>query len=340
MHTMALLTEDVHAVDLTDSLFEVVESNGSVIEARLGDGGFTPQKLARDAVAFVEALTAQDPSIEIIRIRAPRFAVEALMRHAAARPVDGDFEAADLLPGLVWQLADRWLIQTGPRPYPELRIMDGGRGRPMRPPKPRGIVYRRRIPWLNRELSFRVASAEEDVGLLNSWMNEPHIAAIWDEAGPIEHHRAYLKGLTADPHILPLIGLLDGAPFGWFEVYYAAENRIGPHYNCEDWDRGWHVAIGDPSCRGAAYVPAWLPSLTHFMFLDEPRTQRIVGEPRADHRQQIRNLERSGFATVGTIDFPHKRAALVMLTRDRFFRDHLWAPCAADASLSGVPRRR
>ena len=170
-------------------------------------------------------------------------------------------------------------------------------------------------------------------------MNEPHIAAIWDEAGSIERHRAYLRNLVADPHILPLIGLLDGAPFGWFEVYYAAENRLGAHYPCEDWDRGWNVAIGDLGCRGAAYVPAWLPSLTHFMFLDEPRTRRIVGEPRADHRQQIRNLERSGFATVGTIDFPHKRAALVMLTRDRFFRDHLWAPCAADRSLVGVPRR-
>ena len=319
--------------------FTIVGARDGALEARLETAPRDePSLLLRETIAFIERSTAQDPMIETIRLHADADARDMLVAQAAAQRV-ADIDAVDLLPSLVWQLPDLWLTDARRRPFPRLRVTTGGRGHPLRPPKPRGMVYRRRIPWLDRELAFRAATPD-DAPLLHAWMNKPRVADIWDEAGPIERHRAYLDTLIADPHMLPLIGLLGGAPFGWFEVYYAAENRIGPHYDCDDFDRGWHVAIGDEECRGAAHVSAWLPSLMHFLFLDEPRTQRIVGEPRADHRQQLRNLERSGFATLGTIDFPHKRAALVMLTRERFFRDHLWAPGAAEASLCGAPRLR
>lgn len=86
------------------------------------------------------------------------------------------------------------------------------------------------------------------------------------------------------------------------------------------------MLIGDGEIRGKAYISAWLPSLMHYIFLDDPRTQRIVGEPRIDHVQQIRNLDRSGFAKVKAFDFPHKRAMLVMLLRERFFGERLWVP--------------
>jgi acetyl CoA:N6-hydroxylysine acetyl transferase len=70
------------------------------------------------------------------------------------------------------------------------------------------------------------------------------------------------------------------------------------------------------------------------MLLDDPRTQRIVGEPRADHAQQIRNLERSGFASVKEFDFPHKRAMLVMLLRERYFGERLWIPRRPEAAAA------
>jgi acetyl CoA:N6-hydroxylysine acetyl transferase len=316
--------------------FEIVADENGVVDVIANGDAATPENIARQAISFVEALTTQDASINVVRVRGSRHLIDALVHRAAAQPALGDAAAVELWPGLVWQLRQRWLPLSDAAPYPELRVIHDGRGHPLRPPMPHGTLYRRWIPWLGCDLSFRVA-VEDDVGLLHRWMNQPRVAEIWDEAGSIEHHRAYLGDLLVDPHMLPLIGMLDGAPIGWFEVYYAAENRLGPHYPCEDWDRGWHVAIGEETCRGAAYVSAWLPSLLHFMFLDEPRTRRIVGEPRADHAQQLRNLERSGFATIGSVDFPHKRAALVMLTRERFFRDRLWAP---DAATRGAPRCR
>jgi RimJ/RimL family protein N-acetyltransferase len=59
--------------------------------------------------------------------------------------------------------------------------------------------------------------------------------------------------------------------------------------------------------------------LVHYLFLDEPRTQRIVCEPRADNARMIQHLQALGFAKHKEFDFPHKRAALMVLERETFF---------------------
>jgi len=76
-------------------------------------------------------------------------------------------------------------------------------------------------------------------------MNDPRVEVVWEDGGDLARHRRDIEERTADPHVLPLIGCADGVPFGYFEVYWARENRIGPHYNADDYDRGWHVAIGE-----------------------------------------------------------------------------------------------
>jgi hypothetical protein len=40
----------------------------------------------------------------------------------------------------------------------------------------------------------------------------------------------------------------------------------------------------------------------------------------------IRNLARCGYANLKEFDFPHKRAMLSMLLRERFFEERLWVP--------------
>jgi RimJ/RimL family protein N-acetyltransferase len=231
-----------------------------------------------------------------------------------------------LLPDVAMQRRDNWLVDAGLPPLPKHYVMTDGKRHPQRAPKPEGLVYARYIPWLAEVISFRVANLEDDLRPFHRWMNDPRVAAFWDEAGDLEKHRTYLAKIRADPHMLPLIGCFGGAPFGYFEVYWAKENRIAPFYDAEDYDRGWHVVVGEDAYRGRRFISAWLPSLMHYIFLDDCRTQRIVGEPAAAHRQQLRNLEISGFAKIKNFDFPHKRATLVMLLRERFFGDRLWLP--------------
>lgn len=302
------------------------ESEGvALAELRAADAATALALLLRaleGATAIREAVTP----LRLLDLDAAGAFADALAHGLTRVGVAGLGEGGlEVFPEALWQLPELWLPQPRP-PFPQRLVLTAGRRHPARPAKPEGVVYARHIPWLGARFELRALDLEADLALFHRWMNDPRVAAIWDEAGDLARHRAYLEALRADPHMLPLMGMVDGVPFAYFEVYWAKENRIAPFYDAGDHDRGWHVLVGEDAFRGRAYVATWLPCLMHYIFLDDARTGRIVGEPRADHHQQLRNLERSGFARVGSFDFPHKRAALVMLTRERFFGDRLWVP--------------
>jgi acetyl CoA:N6-hydroxylysine acetyl transferase len=225
-----------------------------------------------------------------------------------------------------FQHPELWLNGPLRHAFPLRYVFTDGKRHPLRAPKPRGTVYARWIPWLTARFSLRTIAGEPDLRVFHDWMNDPRVNYYWEEAGTIERHHNYLAELSADPHMLPLLGCVDDRPFCYFEIYWARENRLGPYYDALDHDRGWHVVVGEENCRGRDWVTAWLPSLMHYMFLDDPRTQRIVGEPRIDHTRQLKNLDHAGFARIKHVTLPHKRAVLVRLERERFFSDRLWAP--------------
>ena len=278
-----------------------------------------PAEAAAVFSSAVEYLTAQSCEVQLVAV-----GNVALLDFPLGTMED---DRLILDPAAFWQWPFPWVTKPA-YPKPQVHVFSNGQYHPKRPTKPIGVVYERFIPWLKQTLSFRVADPVKDLDHFHRWMNDEQVKTIWEDGGEREKHLDILRERRADPHMLALIGCFGDVPFGYFEVYWAKENRLGPYYDAEDYDRGWHVAIGEPDYRGKKWITAWLPSLMHFIFLDDPRTQRIVGEPRASHHQQIRNLDRSGFAKVKHFNFPHKRAMLVMLTRERFFGDHLWTPAA------------
>ena len=320
----------------------VVADSVTVLELRLRERGDHLEVLnasddrdlaARAVSASAEALFAWRPGVDrlVLDLGGGASLARELMDSGLAIMCEGQMV---LFPELVMQRRDNWLVNSGRPPLPQLHVMTDGRRHPRRAARPMGKVYGRFIPWLSEVISFRVADLDNDLHLLHRWMNDPRVDAFWNEAGDLDKHRRYLAGILADPHMLPLIGCFGDEPFSYFELYWAKENRIAPFYDAADYDRGWHVVVGEDAFRGRRYISAWLPSLMHYMFLDDCRTQRIVGEPAAAHSQQLRNLERSGFAKIKNFDFPHKRATLVMLLRERFFADRLWLPAAADLAVS------
>ncbi|MBA1200979.1 acetyltransferase [Pseudomonas capeferrum] len=225
-----------------------------------------------------------------------------------------------------WQSPRPWLPKASFVAPPVEFVTTGETRHPLRPMPSSGLLYRRFIPWLGQTLTFEIADADRDLPAFNRWMNSPRVAEFWEEQGSLERHHAYLQTLLDDSHAQPVIGRFDGVAFGYFETYWAKEDRIAPFYQPHDFDRGLHLLVGEEAFRGKAFYTAWFSSLCHYLFLDDPRTQRIVCEPRHDNHRQIANFERSGFTGVKHFDFPHKRALLVMLSRERFFEDRLYQP--------------
>lgn len=220
---------------------------------------------------------------------------------------------------LFWQLPQPWLGESISAVYPQQMQMSDGKRHPRRAPKPRGEVYRRFDSRLGAWVSLRTLEIEEDLERYSRWQNNPRVAHFWQEQGSLEQHREYLTKLAADPHALTLIGCFDDQPFAYFEAYWAKEDRIAPFCQADDYDRGMHMLVGEESHRGPHKVASWMSALVHYLFLDDPRTQRIVVEPRADNAKMIGYLQDQGFHCDKEFDFPHKRAALVILGRERFF---------------------
>ena len=186
---------------------------------------------------------------------------------------------------------------------------------PQRPAKPQGEVYRRFDPQLGAWISLRTLDIELDLERFNRWQNTPRVLAFWDEGGSLDDHRQYLEKLADDPHTLTLIGCFDDQPFAYFEAYWAKEDRIAPFYDADDYDRGIHMLVGEQAHRGPHKVASWLSALTDYLLQDDPRTRRIVAEPRADNAKMIGYMQAQGYARIKEFDFPHKRAALMVLER-------------------------
>jgi acetyl CoA:N6-hydroxylysine acetyl transferase len=277
-----------------------------------------------DTLAALEAAFSLHPQHRELVLAMPGAHAAELVRPGIVRPAGPG--RSSVAREQLWQQARLWMPPGGGTPYALQYTLTQGRRHPRRAPKPSGVLYQRHIPWVGKTFSFRALELEQDLPRFHRWMNDPAVVHFWQEAGDLAKHRAYLEAIIADPHMYSMIASFDDQPFAYFEVYWARENRLAPFYDVDDFDRGWHVAVGETDFRGRQFATAWLTSISHYLFLDDPRTQRAVGEPRADHERQIRNLDKSGYAKVKEFDFPHKRAMLVVLLRERYFGDGLWLP--------------
>ena len=187
---------------------------------------------------------------------------------------------------------------------------------PVRPKPPRmgEIFYTRFVPSVGKYLSFRVASlspkpvpsqgpvgpasrdalsqeqmevlAMDDTSLLQRWLKIKRVSAFWGD-----YHERFLSDALRSRHSFPVIGLWDGIPFGYFEIYWVREDLLGrtlgssheTEGGVDEFDRGLHVLVGEGWARER--VQQWLSGLIHWCWQVDNRTMNIYLEPRVDNQR-------------------------------------------------------
>ncbi|MGA4946603.1 GNAT family N-acetyltransferase [Streptomyces cinereoruber] len=169
--------------------------------------------------------------------------------------------------------------------------------------------------------SFRLVPVrlERDLPLLTRWMNDPAVAAFWELAGPetvtADHLRAQLEG---DGRSVPCLGLLDGTPMSYFEIYRADLDPLARHYPARPHDTGLHLLIGGTADRGRGVGTTLLRAVADLVLDHRPRCTRVLAEPDLRNTPSVSAFLGGGFRYAAEVDLPDKRAALMI--RDRTLR--------------------
>lgn len=206
-------------------------------------------------------------------------------------------------------------------PPPLHYTFSNGTRHPVRPKPPRmgEVFYTRFVPSVGQYLSFRVASSSPkpvpylgplspassaengggsekahnhlttmcDIVLVQMWLSKPRVAKFWGGYVP-----NFLTNALASRHSFPAIGMWDGVPFGYFEIYWVKEDMLGRYSYADDFDRGVHVFIGEEWARGK--VQAWLSGLCHWIFCADYRTNSVCLEPRVDNERRVQSRVAAG----------------------------------------------
>ena len=163
---------------------------------------------------------------------------------------------------------------------------------------------------------------ERDLPLINGWMNDPAVAEFWELAGPQalteDHLRAQLAG---DGRSVPCLGVLDGTPMSYWEIYRADLDPLARHYPARPHDTGIHLLLGNVADRGRGLGATLLRAVADLVLDKRSDCARIVAEPDIRNTPSVAAFLGAGFRFSAEVDLPAKRAAL--MARDRSLRDLL-----------------
>ncbi|HEV2640410.1 MAG TPA: GNAT family N-acetyltransferase [Actinocrinis sp.] len=170
---------------------------------------------------------------------------------------------------------------------------------------------------------------DRDLWRLHRWLNDPVVDEYWQLAGDLARVDGYLAEQRSRPHTRGYVARLSGRAIGYWELYRAADDRLGGYYPARPTDLGVHLLIGEADCRGiglgAVLLEALAESLQHGTDL------RLVSEPDERNLPSVRAFTRAGFRRADTIALPEKNAALMV-------RDPAEARRAGRAPITGPGR--
>ncbi|MEU1002434.1 GNAT family N-acetyltransferase [Streptomyces tibetensis] len=160
------------------------------------------------------------------------------------------------------------------------------------------------------------ARIERDLALISRWMNDPAAAEFWELAGAQEVTRDHLRAqLAGDGRSVPCLGLLEGAPMSYWEIYRADLDPLARHYPARPHDTGVHLLLGGVADRGRGLGGLLLRAVADLVLAQRPSCARVIAEPDIRNTPSIAAFLTAGFRFSAEVDLTAKRAALMI--RDR-----------------------
>ncbi|MFI0820307.1 GNAT family N-acetyltransferase [Streptomyces sp. NPDC021098] len=155
-----------------------------------------------------------------------------------------------------------------------------------------------------------------DLRLIARWMNDPAVAAFWELDGPDDLTASHLGGqLDGDGRSVPCLGVLDGVPMSYWEVYRADLDPLARHYPARPHDTGIHLLIGRVSDRGQGLGTTLLRAAADLVLEHRPSCARVVAEPDLRNTPSVAAFLGAGFRFSAEVDLAGKRAALILRER-------------------------
>ncbi|WP_328937493.1 acetyltransferase [Streptomyces tauricus] len=160
---------------------------------------------------------------------------------------------------------------------------------------------------------------DRDLPLISRWMNDPAVAAFWELSGPDTATEGHLRAqLAGDGRSVPCLGMLDGTPMSYWEIYRADLDPLARHYPARLHDTGIHLLIGGVAHRGRGLGTTLLRAVSDLILDRRPSCARVVAEPDLRNTPSVSAFLGAGFRFSAEVDLPDKKAALMV--RDRALR--------------------
>ncbi|MGW1025897.1 GNAT family N-acetyltransferase [Streptomyces sp. NPDC002577] len=160
---------------------------------------------------------------------------------------------------------------------------------------------------------------ERDLSLISRWMNDPAVAEFWELDGPASVTEAHLRPqLEGDGRSVPCLGVLDGAPMSYWEIYRADLDPVSRYYPARPHDTGVHLLIGGVAHRGRGLGTILLRAVADLVLDHRLRCTRVIAEPDLRNTPSVSAFLSAGFRFSAEVDLPGKRAAIMV--RDRALR--------------------
>lgn len=157
------------------------------------------------------------------------------------------------------------------------------------------------------QLSFR-PMAQGDLGLLQQWLNEPHVAQWWDDGQETSAavEAKYADRVAGEHHVVPWIVEVEAQAVGWVQWYRVADEAewfpgvdIPPDVVALD------VAIGDPAYTGRGLgKKVVLEFMHHVLRPAAPNSTQVWIDPDSTNARAIATYKAVGFVDTD-IDLPN-----------------------------------